>query len=126
MVGLIALENPSENTFSDRDVDLLSGFTEPAALAIDNARLYEEVRRNEERIEKELRFAQRVQMALLPTELPRPLDDVDVAARIEPARDSCSGGGNVYDPRRRNIMWRTRSRVSRRIAVNTAFLLAKY
>jgi hypothetical protein len=30
---------------------------------------------------EELRFAQRVQMAL-PTELPRPLNDVDVAARI--------------------------------------------
>ena len=63
-------------------------------MAIENARLYEEVRRNEERIEKELRFAQRVQMALLPTELPRPLDDVDVAARIEPAREL---GGDLYD-----------------------------
>ena len=63
-------------------------------MAIDNARLYEEVRRNEERIEKELRFAQRVQMALLPTELPRPLEDVDVAARFEPAREL---GGDLYD-----------------------------
>jgi hypothetical protein len=42
-------------------------------VAIDNARLYDELRRNEERIEKELRFAQRVQMALLPTELPKGL-----------------------------------------------------
>ena len=39
-------------------------------MAIENARLYAAVRRNEARIEKELRFAQRVQAALMP-ELPK-------------------------------------------------------
>jgi sigma-B regulation protein RsbU (phosphoserine phosphatase) len=41
-----------------------------------------------------MRFAQRVQAALLPTELPKRLKGVDVAARFEPAREL---GGDLYD-----------------------------
>ena len=63
-------------------------------MAIENARLYETIRANEERLEKELRFAQRVQAALLPTELPKRLKGVDVAARFAPAREL---GGDLYD-----------------------------
>ena len=86
-IGVFDLESPELDAFTKEHKELLTLLASQAAVAIENARLYEEVRRNEERIEKELRFAQRVQMALLPTELPRPLDDVDVAARIEPARE---------------------------------------
>jgi sigma-B regulation protein RsbU (phosphoserine phosphatase) len=93
-IGVFDLESPELDAFTKEHKELLTLLASQAAVAIDNARLYEEVRRNEERIEKELRFAQRVQMALLPTELPRPLDDVDVAARIEPAREL---GGDLYD-----------------------------
>jgi len=93
-IGVFDLESPELDAFTKEHKELLTLLASQAAVAIDNARLYEEVRRNEERFEKELRFAQRVQMALLPTELPRPLDDVDVAARIEPAREL---GGDLYD-----------------------------
>ena len=65
-----------------------------AAIAIENARLYETIRANEVRLEKEIRFAQRVQAALLPTELPKRLKGVDVAARFDPAREL---GGDLYD-----------------------------
>jgi sigma-B regulation protein RsbU (phosphoserine phosphatase) len=93
-IGVFDLESPELDAFTKEHKELLTLLASQAAIAIDNARLYEEVRRNEERIEKELNFAQRVQMALLPTELPRPLDDVDVAARFEPAREL---GGDLYD-----------------------------
>jgi phosphoserine phosphatase RsbU/P len=93
-IGVFDLESPELDAFTKEHKELLTLLASQAAVSIDNARLYEEVRRNEERIEKELRFAQRVQMALLPTELPRPLEDVDVAARIEPAREL---GGDLYD-----------------------------
>src|SRR6187399_1238622 len=93
-IGVFDLESPELDAFTKEHKALLTLLASQAAVAIENARLYEEVRRNEERIEKELRFAQRVQMALLPTELPRPLDDVDVAARIEPAREL---GGDIHD-----------------------------
>jgi sigma-B regulation protein RsbU (phosphoserine phosphatase) len=65
-----------------------------AAVAIENARLYETVRANEERLERELRFAQRVQLALLPSTLPKRLRGVEVAARFAPAREL---GGDLHD-----------------------------
>jgi len=52
------------------------------------------IRINEVRLEKELRFAQRVQMALLPVDLPKRIKGVDVAARFSPAREL---GGDLYD-----------------------------
>ena len=55
---------------------------------------YETIRTNELRLEKEIRFAQRVQAALLPTELPKRMKQVDVAARFEPAREL---GGDLYN-----------------------------
>src|ERR1051325_10679495 len=69
-------------------------FASQAAVAIENARLYETIRANEIRLEKEIRFAQRVQMALLPTELPKRFKGVDVCARFAPAREL---GGDLYD-----------------------------
>ena len=63
-------------------------------MAIENARLYETVVANEERLEKEMRFAQRVQAALLPAELPKRLSGVDVAGRFAPAREL---GGDFHD-----------------------------
>jgi sigma-B regulation protein RsbU (phosphoserine phosphatase) len=65
-----------------------------AAVAIENARLYEEVRANEERLEKEVRFAQRVQAALQPAGLPKRLKGVEVAAAFAPAREL---GGDFHD-----------------------------
>jgi signal transduction histidine kinase len=44
VVGLIALEHHDVNHFDRRDVELLSGYVEPAALAIDNARWFARLR----------------------------------------------------------------------------------
>ncbi len=93
-VGVFDLESPEVNAFTKEHKELLTLLASQAAVAIENARLYEEVRRNEERIEKELRFAKRVQMALLPTELPKGLRGVDVAGRFEPATEL---GGDIHD-----------------------------
>jgi hypothetical protein len=82
-IGVFDLESPELDAFTKEHKELLTLLASQAAVAIENARLYEQVRRNEERIEKELRFAQRVQMALLPTGLPRQLDEADVAASFE-------------------------------------------
>jgi sigma-B regulation protein RsbU (phosphoserine phosphatase) len=65
-----------------------------AAVAIENANLYEELRANQERLEKEVRFAQRVQMALLPAGPPKRLKGIEVAARFAPAREL---GGDFHD-----------------------------
>jgi sigma-B regulation protein RsbU (phosphoserine phosphatase) len=93
-IGVFDLESPELDAFTKEHKELLTLLASQAAVAIENARLYEQVRRNEERIEKELRFAQRVQIALLPTELPRQLDEADVAASFEAAREL---GGDLHD-----------------------------
>jgi sigma-B regulation protein RsbU (phosphoserine phosphatase) len=93
-IGVFDLESPELNAFTKDNKELLTLLASQAAVAIENARLYEEVRRNEERIEKELRFAQRVQAALLPSDPPRRLRNADVAGRFAPAHEL---GGDLHD-----------------------------
>jgi len=93
-IGVFDLESPELNAFTKDNKELLTLLASQAAVAIENARLYEQVRRNEERIEKELRFAQRVQAALLPTEPPTRLRNADVAGRFAPAHEL---GGDLHD-----------------------------
>jgi len=93
-VGVFDLESPELNAFTKRHVEILTLLASEAAVAIENARLYETIRANEIRLEKELRFAQRVQAALLPTDLPKRLKGVEVAARLAPALEL---GGDLYD-----------------------------
>ena len=93
-IGVFDLESPELDAFKKSDAEILTLLASQAAVAIENARLYQTIRDNEARIEKELRFAQQVQEALLPTELPKRLKGVDVAARLAPAREL---GGDLYD-----------------------------
>jgi len=93
-IGVFDLESPELDAFTKRDVEILTLLASQAAVAIENARLYRELRANEARMEKELRFAQRVQTALLPTELPKRLKAIDLAAAFEPAREL---GGDFHD-----------------------------
>jgi sigma-B regulation protein RsbU (phosphoserine phosphatase) len=93
-IGVFDLESPELSAFTKDNKELLTLLASQAAVAIENARLYEQVRRNEERIEKELRFAQRVQAALLPAEPPTRLRNADVAGRFAPAHEL---GGDLHD-----------------------------
>ena len=93
-IGVFDLESPELDAFSKKHVELLTLLASQAAVAIENARLYEALRDNEVRLEKEVRFAQRVQMALLPQELPKKLKGVDVAWHFDPAREL---GGDLYE-----------------------------
>ncbi|HKB11892.1 MAG TPA: GAF domain-containing SpoIIE family protein phosphatase [Vicinamibacterales bacterium] len=93
-IGVFDLESPELDAFTKSHVEILTLLASQAAVAIENARLYETIRANEVRLEKEIRFAQRVQAALLPTELPKRMKNVDVASRFAPAREL---GGDLYD-----------------------------
>jgi sigma-B regulation protein RsbU (phosphoserine phosphatase) len=93
-IGVFDLESPELDAFNKTHVEILTLLASQAAVAIENARLYETIRTNEVRLEREIRFAQRVQAALLPAELPKRLKGVDVAARFAPAREL---GGDLYD-----------------------------
>jgi len=93
-IGVFDLESPELDAFTKRDIEILTLLASQSAVAIENARLYEEVSANEARMEKELRFAKRVQAALLPSQLPKRLKGVDVAAEFAPAREL---GGDFHD-----------------------------
>ncbi len=93
-IGVFDLESPELDAFTKRDVEILTLLASQAAVAIENARLYEAVRANEVRLEKEVRFAQRVQASLLPAGLPKRMRGVEVAANFAPAREL---GGDFYD-----------------------------
>lgn len=93
-IGVIDLESPAVDAFTKRDAEILTMLAAHAAVAVENARLYETVHANEVRLEKELHFAQRVQAALLPMELPKRMKGVEVAASFAPAREL---GGDFHD-----------------------------
>ena len=93
-IGVMDLESPDYDAFGKHDVEVLSSLASQVAVAIENARLYEALRANEERIERELQFARRVQAALLPAGLPKRMRGVDVAAHFTPAREL---GGDLHD-----------------------------
>ena len=93
-IGVFDLESPELDAFTKEHVEIMTLLASQAAGAIENSRLYEEVRSNELRIERELTFAQRVQAALLPTSVPKRLRGIDVAARFAPAREL---GGDLHD-----------------------------
>lgn len=44
IIGVLSIEHSKPHQYSSRDVDLLAGFVEPAALAIDNARWFARLR----------------------------------------------------------------------------------
>jgi sigma-B regulation protein RsbU (phosphoserine phosphatase) len=93
-VGVFDLESPELDAFGKRDIEILTPLASQAAVAVENARLYEAVLADELRLENELEFAQRVQAALLPADLPKRMRSVDVAGRFEPAREL---GGDFHD-----------------------------
>ena len=93
VVGVLDLESPQENYFTEDHVQTLSILAANLAVSLENARLYEQLARDEGRMERELTAAQRLQNALL-----RPVPDhdydLDIAARILSAREVC---GDLYD-----------------------------
>ncbi len=93
VVGVLDLESPQPNYFTEDHVQTLSILSGALAVSLENARLYGEVARNEMRMERELSAAQRMQGALL---RPVPKEDygLDIAARILSAREVC---GDLYD-----------------------------
>jgi len=93
VVGVLDLESPQANYFTEDHVQTLMILAAHLAVSLENARLYEQLARDEARMERELTAAQRLQNALL---RPVPTIDygLDITARILSAREVC---GDLYD-----------------------------
>jgi sigma-B regulation protein RsbU (phosphoserine phosphatase) len=93
VIGVLDLESPVLNYFNDDHVQALSILAGQLAVAIENARLYEQVARDEARMERELRAARRIQSVMLP-HVPKEDFGLDLACRYVSAREL---GGDLYD-----------------------------
>jgi sigma-B regulation protein RsbU (phosphoserine phosphatase) len=93
VIGVLDLESPQLNYFTEAHVQTLSILAANLAVSIENARLYEQVAQGEARLERDLQAAKRIQGALL---RPVPTEDygLDVAARYISAREVC---GDLYE-----------------------------
>ena len=103
-IGVFDLESPELDAFNKSHVEILTLLASQAAVAIENARLYETIRGNELRLEKELRFAQRVQAALLPTELPKRMR-ASTSRRGSRRRASSAAISTISSRRSRTASW---------------------
>lgn len=93
VIGVVDLESPSLNYFTEEHVRIFSTLATQIAVAIENARLYERVLRSEARLERDLKRAQEIQMLLMPGASPK-IPGLDVGLRFQPARQL---GGDLYD-----------------------------
>jgi sigma-B regulation protein RsbU (phosphoserine phosphatase) len=93
VIGVLDLESPQLNYFTAAHVQTLSILAANLAVSLENARLYEQVARDEARLERDLQAAKRIQGALLQ---PVPAEDygMDIAARYLSAREVC---GDLYE-----------------------------
>ena len=93
VIGVIDLEHTRVNYYNDDHQRTLTTLAGQIAISISNARLYERIFEEEQRLERDLQMAREVQTRLLPPP-PAPLPHAEFASRFLPAR---SIGGDLYD-----------------------------
>jgi sigma-B regulation protein RsbU (phosphoserine phosphatase) len=93
VIGVLDLEHTRRGFFTDDHKRTMMTLASQVAIAIENARLYEEIARQERRLERDLSLARELQQRLLPQTLPR-LAHLELAAKFVPAR---AIGGDLYD-----------------------------
>jgi len=93
VIGVLDLEHTRRGFFTDDHRRTMITLAAQVAIAIENARLYEEIARQERRLERDLALARELQMRLLPQTLPK-LAHLELAAKFTPAR---AIGGDLYD-----------------------------
>ncbi len=93
VIGVIDLEHTRRGYFTEDHKRTMITLAAQVAVSIENARLYEQLERQERRLERELGLAHELQLRLLPAQTPV-LDNLELAARFEPAR---AIGGDLYD-----------------------------
>jgi sigma-B regulation protein RsbU (phosphoserine phosphatase) len=93
VIGVLDLEHTRRGYFTEDHKRTLTTLAAQLAIAIENARLYEEIARQEKRLERDLALARELQFHLLPHSLPR-MKNLEVQAKFVPAR---AIGGDLYD-----------------------------
>jgi len=93
LIGVLDLESKEPHAFTLEHERMLSTLGSYVAVALENARLYEDALQNERRLRSDLDTAREIQRELLPTGA-REIPGLDLAAGYVPAREL---GGDFYD-----------------------------
>jgi sigma-B regulation protein RsbU (phosphoserine phosphatase) len=93
VIGVIDLEHTRVNYYNEDHQRTLSTLAAQVAISIANARLYQRIHEEEQRMERDLEMARQVQLRLMPPS-PPVLQRAEIAAEFSAAR---SIGGDVYD-----------------------------
>lgn len=93
VIGVIDLEHTRVNYYNDDHQRTLSTLAAQVAISIANARLYQRIHEEEQRMERDLEMARQVQLRLLPPHPPK-MERAEFAAQFSAAR---SIGGDIYD-----------------------------
>jgi sigma-B regulation protein RsbU (phosphoserine phosphatase) len=93
VIGVLDLEHTRVNYFTEDHQRTLSTLAAQVAISIANARLYQRIHEEEQRMERDLEMARQVQLRLMPP-FPPKLERAEIAAQFMAAR---SIGGDIYD-----------------------------
>jgi phosphoserine phosphatase RsbU/P len=93
IIGVLDLEHTRPHFFTEEHERMLTTLGAQIAIAIENARLYQAVRRQERQLERDIAMAREVQLRLLPSAAPSH-PHAEMAVRFLPAR---AIGGDLYD-----------------------------
>jgi len=93
IIGVLDLEHTRVGFFNEEHERVLTTLAAQIAIALENARLYQAVSRQERQLELDIAMAREVQLRLLPSTVPE-LKNSEVGVRFLPARTI---GGDLYD-----------------------------
>jgi sigma-B regulation protein RsbU (phosphoserine phosphatase) len=93
LIGVLDLESTEFDYFTEEHEQMVSALASHMATALVNARLFERVLRDEQRLERDLATARRTQLRLLPKKNPR-IAGLEIGTAYSPAREL---GGDFYD-----------------------------
>src|SRR5271165_6928630 len=93
VIGILDLEHTRRGYFTEDHKRTLITLAAQIAIALENARLYEQIAKQEKRLERDLALARELQFRLLPPSAPT-LPNLDLNAKFVPAR---AIGGDLYD-----------------------------
>jgi sigma-B regulation protein RsbU (phosphoserine phosphatase) len=93
VIGVLDLEHTRRGFFTEDHKRTVTTLAAQVAIALENARLYEQVAQQERRLERDLALARELQFRLLPATAPK-LENLEIAAKFVPAR---AIGGDLYD-----------------------------
>jgi sigma-B regulation protein RsbU (phosphoserine phosphatase) len=93
IIGVLDLEHTRSHFFNEEHERMITTLAAQVAISIENARLYQAVKRQERQLERDIAMAREVQLRLLPPAAPE-MTNAEMAVRFLPARTI---GGDLYD-----------------------------